>query len=336
MPRQQLRHGGRVTIHRLPLLHHRTLPNAVGPGRQQVSACLTALAPDAVHAHDSYGVMVKGLPIPRVFTVHGFIHADTALEGGRRARLRAWLWKKVEAAAWADQPHIISITPYVRRRLAGIARGVIHDIDNPVAEPFFQVERDERPGTIFCAAHLSPLKNTVGLIEAFARLVAGGVDAELRLAGSAIDDDYDSLVHRHIEQHGLAGRVSLLGQIGTEQVRQELAAASVFALVSLHENAPMGIAEAMAAGVPVVTSNRCGMPYMVREGESGYLVEPDDPDQIADRLRRLLAGDDLRRSMGTCGREIAQQRFHPAAVAARTREVYYQAAQDSTGSEGHA
>ena len=90
----------------------------------------------------------------------------------------------------------------------------------------------------------------------------------------------------------------------------------------------MGIEEAMAAGVPVVASNRCGMPYMVRDGESGYLVDPNDPEDIADRLGRILGDDALRQSMGAKSRQIARDRFHPAAVARRTREVYRRAIHD--------
>ena len=106
------------------------------------------------------------------------------------------------------------------------------------------------------------------------------------------------------------------------RVREELAAASAFALVSLEENSPMGIEEAMGAGVPVVTSNRCGMPYMVSHGRTGYLVDPNDPDQIADRLGDLLADDALRVRMGETARTVALARFHPRVVAERTREVY--------------
>ena len=111
-----------------------------------------------------------------------------------------------------------------------------------------------------------------------------------------------------------------------EAIRYERAradrAASRFALVSLEENSPMGIEEAMAAGIPVVTSNRCGMPYMVRDEESGFLVNPSDPGDIADRLEELLQDDRRRHAMGARGREIALDRFHPTKVATRTRQVY--------------
>lgn len=318
----------RVTVHRLPWAGGSMLRNATGPGRRQMQDYLRGLKPDVIHAHDTYGLMVKGLAMPRVFTIHGFIYGDTVVSGERFARSRSWIWRRVETAGWADQPHIIAISPYVRERLRGIATGVIHDIDNPIAERFFDIARTEDKATIFSAAVVAPRKNTLALVDAVAELAASGIDCRLRVAGSLDDKDYVQQVRERIHRHGLEGRAVLLGRIDTEQVRRELAAASVFALVSLEENSPMGIEEAMAAGLPVVTSNRCGMPYMVRDGESGFLVNPHDPHDIARRLRQLLTNDSLQRSMGAKGREIAMDRFHPAKVAARTREVYLDAIED--------
>lgn len=309
-------------VHRLPWAGGSVLRNAIGPGRRQIQECLRQLQPDVVHAHDTYGLMVKGLPIPRVFTIHGFIHADTLFAGERFAWLRSKIWRRIETAGWADQPHIISISPYVRERLTGIATGVIHDIDNPVAEECFQVRREELGSTIFSAGLLCRRKNTLGLLEAFRRLVASGIDVRLRLAGNAIEPDYERRIYEFIQLHKLDQRVDLLGSISVERVREELARASVFALVSFEEGSPMGIEEAMAAGVPVVTSNRCGMPYMVRDGVSGFLVNPNDPEDIAWRLGQLLQDDDLRARMGVRSREIALDRFHPDVVARRTRDIY--------------
>ena len=99
-------------------------------------------------------------------------------------------------------------------------------------------------------------------------------------------------------------------------------------LTSLEENSPIEVEEAMAASVPVVKSNRCGIPYMVCDGESGFLVDPNNPDDVTRRLGQLLKNGELRRSMGVKGREIALDRFHPAKVAARTRDVYLRAIHD--------
>jgi len=314
-----------VPVHRLPHAAGPLLAEAIGPGRRRMRRYLADLAPDLVHSHDVYGLMVRGLPIPRVFTVHGFIHADTRVSGERFARLRSWLWRRQEVRGWADQPHIVSISPYVRARLLGLVASEIHDIENPVAEAFFEVERRPTPGTIFSAALVEPRKNTLGLVEAVARLVARGLDVRLRLAGAVRDPEYGRRVEERIASAGLRDRVSLLGALGSPGVREELARASVFALVSLEENAPMGIEEAMAAGVPVVTSNRCGMPYLVQDGETGFLVDPLDPEDVARRLAQVLEDEALRRSFGERGRAAAFERFHPDSVARRTREVYRRA-----------
>jgi len=317
-----------VPVHRLAWNGWRMLTYVTGEGRRQIQRYLTKLAPDVIHAHDVYGLMVKGMRVPRVFTVHGFIYADTLLDP-RAPRLRSWLWKRAETAGWADQPHIISISPYVRERLAGFTRAVIHDIDNPIAERFFDVDRDEHAGRIFCAARICHLKNTLGLLRGFQRLVDRGVDAQLRLAGAVNNnEEYVRAVRDFIARTGLEQRVQLLGKIPYDAVLQELKHAAVFTLVSLQENSPMAIEEAMAAGVPVVASNRCGMPYMVRDGESGFLVDPSDPENVAARLRDVLSDAALRAQMGQRSREIARDRFHPSRIARRTREVYLRAVQD--------
>ncbi|MFC1634600.1 glycosyltransferase family 4 protein [Planctomycetota bacterium] len=319
---------GKAVIHRLPWAGGSILRNAVGPGRQQMREYLRKVEPDVIHSHDTYGLMVKGMTVPRVFTIHGFIHGDLLVSGDRFAMLRSWIWRWFETSGWADQPHVISISPYVRERLQGISHGVIHDIDNPISEPFFHIDRKERKGTVFCAASLIPRKNVLALVDAVAQLVGDGLPVELRLAGSLDNEDYVQQLRSRIQRKKLEPHVSILGKLSTDQVREELSAASVFALTSLEENSPMGIEEAMATSVPIVTSNRCGMPYMIRDGESGFLVDPTDPGDITRRLGQLLKDDGLRRSLGAKGREIALDRFHPAKVATRTREVYLRAIHD--------
>ena len=318
---------GNIPIHRLPRLGKTTLTNAIGSGRRQMQSYLKMLAPDVVHAHDIYGLMVKGLAIPRVFTIHGQIYKDTQVSGGIFPRLRSWLWKPIELSGWASHPHVISISPYVREQLTGIVKGTIHSIDIPIGENCFNLDHREEPGRIFCAATICSRKNTLMLVRSFDKLLKTGINAELRLSGGG-DKQYFAQVSRYIHEHGLKDSVKLLGRVSYEAIQDEMAHAAVFILISLEENSPMGIEEAMAASVPVVTSNRCGMPYMVRDGESGFLVDPNNPEDIAERLRQLLENEELRRSMGAKGKEIALDRFHPIKVAKQTYDVYVRAIRD--------
>lgn len=315
-----------ATIHRLPAPRCSMLRGATGPWRQLIKKYLLTIHPDIVHAHDTYGLMVKGLRLPRVFTIHGFIYGDTEVSGKNWPWLRSRLWKWIETAGWADQPHIISISPYVRERVSGVARrAVIHDIDNPISESCFHIERHPDKATIFSAAVISPRKNTLRLVQALLKLNESGIAAQLRLAGPIVNSAYGNELLESIRHYDLEDSVHLLGRIGTRQVENELARATVFALVSLEENSPMGIQEAMAAGVPVVTSNRCGMPYMVRSGGTGFLVDPENPDNIARRLQKLIENPTLCDQMSSEARRVALSRFHPDLVAERTREVYLEA-----------
>lgn len=98
---------------------------------------------------------------------------------------------------------------------------------------------------------------------------------------------------------GVAGRVRFLG--GVSDVRPLLAAADAFALPTLYDPFPNAALEAMAAGLPVVTSTRCGAAEIVREGESGFVRDALDVDGLAECLDRLDPA--TARRMGEAARE---------------------------------
>ncbi|MCP5183715.1 MAG: glycosyltransferase family 4 protein [Pseudomonadales bacterium] len=318
----QLYRWENVSIHYLALPEGSMLRMATGEGRRRILEHLSTLQADVVHAHDTYGLMVRGHPGPRTFTVHGFIYGDTRVSGSPFALPRSWLWRYVETGGWAEQKNIVSISPYVRERVSRFSAARIRDIDNPVAASFFSLPWKPEPNRIFSAAVISPRKNTLQLVRACGVLKARGQDIRLRLAGPIVDAGYGRQVQALIQELDLDDNVLLLGSIPTTEVRMELSKAAAFALVSLEENSPMGIEEAMAVGLPVITSNRCGMPYMVRHGESGYLVDPTSAENIADGIQATLRSEAHRRALGARGRRIAEERFHPDVVAKQTRAHY--------------
>ena len=314
---------GAVTVHRLPgSSWPQMLDVLAGPGRKRLMRYLLDLNPDVLHVHETYGLGLGGIGIPQVFTVHGFDHANLLANSARFGRIRSALWMCVERYGLTAHRHIISIAPYVRQTVKPLTSACIYDIDNPVDERFFEVMHRPEWGRILCAGWINERKNTLGSVEAFARIAGDHEDARLVIAGEAPEPLYLDRVRNSIEKHGIAKRVEFLGHVDHSQLMQELARASVFLLPSRQENAPMAIAEAMAAGVPVIASNRCGMPYMVTEGRTGFLIDPESTGQIADRLVQLVDSRQLCREMGQAGREVAVTRFHPRAVAEKTIAVY--------------
>ncbi|WP_028867365.1 glycosyltransferase family 4 protein [Psychromonas arctica] len=315
---------GNVTIHRLPKPAGSELKNALGEGKRLIENKVTNLSPDLIHVHDTYGIMVNELLIPKVFTVHGFIYADTLLAKGKFKFLRSKIWEFIEKRSWSKQPNIISISPYVRERLSGVTKANIFDIDNPISDSFFKLNRKEVSGTIFTSSVLTPRKNPIQLVKAVALLVKKGINVQLRIAGSVVDEEYARLLDTTIKDNNLQDQVVLLGRINITQIQDELCKASIYALASLEENSPMGIEEAMAVGVPVVTSNRCGMPYMVKNGETGFLINPFDEKDIAAKCERILTNPELAKKMQEKSRQLALDLYHSDQVAARTVAVYHE------------
>jgi len=311
-----------ITVHRLPATRWpQILDIHFGPGRRRLTRYVRQVSPDILHLHETYGLTLHSLPLPHVFTVHGFDRETILVNHGRFARIRSALWGMVERRQLAKHQFIISISSYARHKIESLTSAMIFDIENPIDPRFYHIQREEEKGSILSVGRISEGKNALATIRALAKITAEGVDAKLVVAG-ANDPPYFQRIVETIRQAGLGDKVQFLGCAGHDQLARELARASILVLPSRQENAPMAIAEAMAAGVPVISSNRCGMPFMIREGETGYLVEPDDVDGIAERMQLLLGDDGLRNAMGRAARREAETRFHPDTVAKRTVEVY--------------
>lgn len=324
LPAELIENDGQVTIHRLP---RSSCPEIIdihiGPGRKRLLAKIKELSPDIVHSHETFGLTLGNLAIPHVFTVHGFDHANIPAEGRPFATVRSFLWKHVEHYGLAKHKTIISISPYVRNMIEPYApHANIYDIDNPVDDSYFSIERKEDNGRVLILGWINERKNTLGAVKALAYACKCGADGMLAVAGEAKLESYRQLVMDEIKKNNLSAKVTFLGHINRNQLKEELARTSVLLLPSLQENAPMAISEAMAAGIPVIASNRCGMPFMVAHGKSGYLIDPSDTAQIGERLKELLQSKEQRQNMGTEGRRIARSRFHPDVVAQKTYAVY--------------
>jgi glycosyltransferase involved in cell wall biosynthesis len=90
---------------------------------------------------------------------------------------------------------------------------------------------------------------------------------------------------------------------------------------SFQENAPLSIAEAMAAGVPVVGARVGGVPEMIEDGKTGLLVDPYDVNDIAKAVLKILSDQNLAHSMSRRAKEIAR-RYMASAVCKKTLQVY--------------
>jgi len=165
-------------------------------------------------------------------------------------------------------------------------------------------------------------KSILELVQAFARARAGHPDARLRLVGAPREPQYVDRVREYARREGIQDAVTFVGVVSEDQLLDEYERAAALVLMSRQETAPGVIGEAMAAGKAVLASRICGIPYMVDDGATGLLAEPDDVADFAEKLGRLLSDPDACRDMGRRGRQKALRRFHPDRVAEETVKVY--------------
>jgi phosphatidylinositol alpha-mannosyltransferase len=157
------------------------------------------------------------------------------------------------------------------------------------------------------------------LLKAYRLLRKVGCDCRLLLAGAG---PLDKQVRRYLMTRR-TGDVELLGRVSEADKARLFATADVFvAPATGRESFGIVLLEAMAAGKPIVASDIHGYRSVVRRGEQGLLVPPQDPRALAGALARLLSDDDLRARMGAAGRERARQFSWPSVTA--KVEAYYE------------
>ena len=119
---------------------------------------------------------------------------------------------------------------------------------------------------------------------------------------------------------GLGHQVRFLGQV--RNVRAVMEGAAIFILPSLTEGVSLTLLEAMASGLPVVATRVGGTPEVVVEGETGLLVPPSSPDELAQAILNLLQDSELRRQMGEKARQRIKQHFDIRQMIAKYENLY--------------
>ena len=289
--------------------------------RHRIHKLLREIQPDIAHFHGLAG-WTLGYHAPYVYTVHGIAERDLDHQSGHLVKLRRAVYALVEQIGRRRSPHTIVISPYVLDQIGSQVLGKRYSIENPVDADVFEVRRNCGLPQVLYVGQINKRKNVSGLIEAFALLKARSSNATLRIVGELDHADYVNQCRRLVHEYDLQESVSFLGRADRKMLLNELSQAACLALVSRQETAPIIVEEAMAAGVPVVASKLCGLPYLIEDGITGFLVDQNDPQHIAERIHLILSNTQRANEMGERAQLIALSRFHANAVAQRTLALY--------------
>lgn len=180
-------------------------------------------------------------------------------------------------------------------------------------------ERGRNPNTIVCVGRLCSDKAQAGLLIAFSRLRDQYPQARLRIIGDGSDRPELETLARHL---GIEAETTFLGWVPESQTLKEISRAGVFVLPSFWEGLPVAIMEAMALGVPVVTSRIAGVPELVVDGKNGLLFAPANWEELATKISELLDEPSLGAKLATAAREAVRAQ-HDVTESARLLEGYF-------------
>jgi glycosyltransferase involved in cell wall biosynthesis len=297
--------------------------------RRRLAKKIASIAPDVINAHEAgeyVGAALKSR-CPTVVTLHGVRRREYRIGSAFSRVYRGWYIAWMERFCVKEARHIIIISPYLLDEFGDLIRGNTYSIENPIADRFFALENQSQPNRILFAGLLNHRKQVLELLQAIAKVRHFVPTAHLFLAGDNDPDNgghYFAQLEEFVASEHLEKNVSFLGSLSEEELLKEYIACSLLVLPSIQETAPMVIMQAMAVGKAVVATRVGGIPYLIRDGQTGLLVDCGDVPALAEAIVRLLRDDTLRVMMGQKGREAAEQRFRARIVAERTREVYYQ------------
>lgn len=316
-----------ITLHLLPLFPRFERARNYRTYQSILNKKLAQIQPGVVHAQGAtahaYVALRSGYPT--VVTAHGIRREDSKYDSSFGRRVRGYFDSLViERYAMRHTRHLIAISRYITDYFASWFKPDIqvYHIPNAIDSNFFDLTKTSGGQTVLFAGRVTPLKRVLDLVKAFAK-IAKVPSAQLRIAGECSSEGaYVESIRGFIQKANLEDRVHLLGALPEDAVLREFAGCDVLALPSAQENLSMVIAQAMAAGRPVVATPVGGIPEMVSDGETGFLVDVGDVDGLADALLRLLRDPSLRARMGQSGRKFALENYRADAVARRTYEVY--------------
>jgi glycosyltransferase involved in cell wall biosynthesis len=257
------------------------------------------LAPATIAWLASALTAIAGPRIPFGFTIHGFHDFVDAAE--TRLDLKA-----------RDAAQVLCVSDYTRSQLCLVT--------DPMLWPRFHVARcgvdlgafhyrqpPERDGlaTVLAVGRLSAEKGFDVLIAALAQLKQSGAAQRLVLVG---DGPLRSALEEAALSSGVAELIEFAGELPSAEVRAHLDRADLFCLPSFSEGLPISIMEAMAAGVPVVTTWIAGIPELAEAGVTALTVPPSRADALAEAMRRLADDAPLRLRLSLAARARVEER----------------------------
>lgn len=285
---------------------------------------------DVVHSHSgvyrdaTLAAKLAGVPVI-LHTDHGRFYPDS-----RWTRFNHWLFShyrdKIIAVSEDIRNFMVNATGINPAKFTVIYNGVDTAVYNRVID--IEAKKRElglgnRDKIIVIVARLAPVKDHKTLFSAFHKVRQGFLPVKLLVIGDGIlRNELESLAAELNEKENII----FLGN--RADVVELLQVVDIVCLSSLHEGHSITLLEAMASGKPVVATNVGGNPELVMDGQTGYLVPKQDPEEMAQALLELLKNEAEARAMGERARGRVEEEFNINRIVKEYEKVYFDLARE--------
>jgi len=295
----------------------------------QLHRALNTIRPDLVHCHGtedvySYAGVTSGFTC--LISVQGII---TEILRSRRncfdkKTFAYFVSQFIERYTFRRGNFFVAKTAFVERFVRCLSpKAKIYHIENIVHQVFFQVERNvlESSPVLFIGSVL-PEKGIEELIDSMTLLKDDFPLLRLKIIGPNNSKYVREVLQNRIYSLELENHIKFCGFKSSEEIANEFSSSLMLVLPSYMDTSPNVIAEAMVAGVPVIASRVGGIPFMIREGETGTLVTPKSSKALAERIRYLLTHPQKRELMAKHAMQVARQLHHPTSIVPKLIMAY--------------
>ena len=297
--------------------------------RAALIAAMRAAAPDVIHAHWSYefGLAAIGTGLPHVVTCHD----SPAVVLRYMPNLYRFVRYLMGRRCLAQARIVTAVSPYLRDALQHYCTVPVSAIQNPLPNSLTRSGRPHDPkrqvSKVFRIAMVingwDERKNPIPALKAFQQLQLSGVtELELHLFGAEFGPNERAA--NWFKCNGGGTGVYFHGRTPHTLMLEKIAGMDLLLHPAKEESCPMGIAEALSLGLPVVGGDKSGgVPWVI--GDGGLTTDITSPAAMAHAMRELVTNNDLYARCSQAARLNARARFDAATVAQLYEDTYHQA-----------
>jgi len=228
-------------------------------------------------------------------------------------------WKKRLKKIFEELDLVIVLSNSWRDNIQQIApKANIAVIPNSINLPRLQEKQISSPLQLTFLGLIGDRKGMFDLLKVVKKLIDNGYQVRLNIGGNG---EITRLL-KELRKLGIADSVKYCGWIQDKEKDLLLRKTDIFVLPSYAEGMPMSILEAMSYAIPVVTTNVGGIPELVIDGETGYLIDPGDLDALYKKISFLIQNKDIRRDFGNKGRMLIENTYNVDINSEKLSRIY--------------